>query len=227
MPDVCETGSGPGLRHTLQSQSPSQGPPPLLPPPNLALPGRLQTRSFQLGSSFSHPSPWSGQPTHSQRPWGLRALLFPPFSCGPPNPALSASTLSSLTNTNLLPLLPRSPPSPLPPHWSQPTLCHLRTPRDSRNGLNSVGRSPGIRHEVTSRPLSGLPALPSAGLLSACQTGSSVGPRSLWGDGKVPDYSLPCPSCRACLEAQGSPCSPLPELGERSLVHLSCYMVFA
>lgn len=24
MPDVCESGSDPGLRHTLQSQSPSQ-----------------------------------------------------------------------------------------------------------------------------------------------------------------------------------------------------------
>ena len=80
-----------------------------------------------------------------------------------------------LTPASSLPSRP--PPSPLTPHWSQPTLCHLRTPRDSRNGLNSVGRSPGIRHEVTSRPLSGFPALPSAGLLSACQTGSSIGPQ--------------------------------------------------
>lgn len=36
MPDVCETGSGPELRHTLQSQSPSQAllPLPFTPPPH-------------------------------------------------------------------------------------------------------------------------------------------------------------------------------------------------
>lgn len=86
-------------------------------------------------------------------------------------------------------------PHPSSPRRSQPTRCHLRTPRDSRNGLNSVGRSPGIRHEVTSRPLSGLSALPSAGLLSACQTGSGVGHRSLQQAGDIPGHSLPCPFC--------------------------------
>lgn len=143
--------------------------------------------SFQLCELFHHPSPCKlkAAPARSCR-WD-RPLLSkgaqgsassPPFSCvGPTSLPLSPYGFP-LPNTSLLPPLPLSlPPSPLPSHWSQPTLCHLRTPRDSRNGLNSVGRSPGIRHEVTSRPLSGLPALPSAGLLSACQTGSSVGPQ--------------------------------------------------
>lgn len=121
-------------------------------------------------------------------------------------------------------LVQHSLPPPLQPLRSPPTLCHLRTPRDSRYGLNSAGRSPGIRHEVTSRPLSGLPALPSAGLLSACQTGSGVGCRSLWWD--VASLATASPDNSVTAKAQDSHPHPPSELRRRKLSPCLYYMVF-
>lgn len=143
---------------------------------------------------------------------------------------LVCSRLSFCESPSLLPfsppslLAPASSPFPslstltLQPLRSQPTLCHLRTPRDSRYGLNSAGRSPGIRHEVTSRPLSGLPALPSAGLLSACQTGSGVGCRSLWWDRA--SLATASPDHYATAKARGSHLPPSSRLQRKKSVTL-------
>lgn len=84
-----------------------------------------------------------------------------------------------------------------------------------------MGTSPGIRHEVTSRPLSGLPALPSAGLLSACQTGSSVGPQVPlvgWGGGSLTTVS-PAFSAMPTWKAQSSHLSYLTELPRKELAN--------
>lgn len=209
-PDVCETGSAPA---TLCNPRAPCRPPLPFPLPNLAplaQGSREQLRSSsQLHGSFGCPHPKSqkeppscpgGEKTHFADWRGLRRSFY----VGAPIPAQPPH--HSETTIGLLPPLPSLPPSPLQSRWNQPTLCHLRTPRDSRNGLNSVGRSPGILHEVTSRPLSGLPALPSAGLLSACQTGSSVGHMSLGQDGGIPGHSLPCPFCH--LKSPGFPSLP-------------------
>lgn len=113
MPDVCETGSGPELRHTLQSQSPLQALLPLPSPPTWLPLVWSPMGSFQLHRLLDRPSPWK---------WGIpltcryqRVLGTPLLSPFPRGPSLSGPTLSSLTNTDLFPLLPLSP-HPYPFH---------------------------------------------------------------------------------------------------------------